>query len=62
MTNNKAEQIKSLITKPMATFALVIAATVVAATIACSGGETVVQTVVVEKSVPGEPVVTDGNR
>ena len=57
MTNNKAEQIKSLITKPMATFALVIASTVVAATIACSGSETVVQTVVVEKSVPGEPVV-----
>ncbi len=57
MTNSKAEQIKNLITKPMAAFALVIATTVVAATIACSGGETVVQTVVVEKSVPGEQVL-----
>ena len=37
MTNNKTEQIKSLITKPMTTFALVIATAVVVATIACSG-------------------------
>ena len=57
MTNNKTEQIKSLITKPMTAFALVIATAVVVATIACSGSETVVQTVVVEKSVPGEPVL-----
>ena len=57
MTNNKTEQIKRLITKPMATFAFVIATAVVVATIACSGSETVVQTVVVEKSVPGEPVL-----
>ena len=58
MTNNKTEQLKGLITKSMTAFALVIATAVVVATIACSSGsETVVQTVVVEKSVPGEPVL-----
>ncbi|MXX92149.1 MAG: DUF3520 domain-containing protein [Chloroflexi bacterium] len=57
MTNNKTEQLKSLITKPMTAFALVIATAVVVATIACSESETVVQTVVVEKSVPGEQVL-----
>ena len=39
MTNNKTEQIKSLITKPMTALALVIATAVVVATIACSGSE-----------------------
>ena len=57
MTNNKTEHLKSLVTKPVTAFALVIATAVVVATIACSGSETVVQTVVVEKSVPGEPVL-----
>ena len=57
MMNKKTEQLKTLITKPMTAIALVIAATVVAATIACGGSETVVQTVVVEKSVPGQPVL-----
>ena len=57
MTNNKTEQLKGLITKQITTFALVIAATFVAATIACGSGETVVHTVVVEKSVPGETVL-----
>ncbi len=57
MMIDKTEQLKTLITKPMTAIALVIAATVVAATIACGGSETVVQTVVVEKSVPGQPVL-----
>ena len=57
MTNNKHVIIRDLITKPMVAVALAIAATVIAATVACGGGETVVQTVVVEKSVPGQPVL-----
>ena len=57
MTNNKHVIIRDLITKPMVAVALAIAATVIAATVACGGGETVVQTVVVEKSVPGQTVI-----
>ena len=57
MTNNKNRIISDLITKPMVAIALAIAATTMAASIACGGGETVVQTVVVEKSLPGQPVL-----
>ncbi len=55
--NAKTLQIKSLTTNAMLAVALVIIGTLVAATVACGGSETVVQTVVVEKSLPGKPVL-----
>ena len=57
MTNNKTENIRDLATKSMTAAVLAIVAIIVAATIACGSGETVVHTVVVEKSVPGKPVL-----
>ena len=57
MTNNKPENIRDLATKSMTAAVLAIVAIIVAATIACGSGETVVHTVVVEKSVPGKPVL-----
>ena len=57
MTNNKTENIRDLATKSMTAAVLAIVAIIVAATIACGSGETVVHTVVIEKSVPGKPVL-----
>ena len=62
MTNNKNRIISDLITKPMVAIALAIAATTMAATFACGGGETVVQTVVVEKITTRATSAPNSNR